>query len=114
MRTLVLLLAIRGTVLDPSGRPVEGARVECSSKTVYTNNEGLFAIPDVPDCSATVTKTGFKPATTTLKIDVPSQLTLALQGPVESVIVTATRSETTPLQAGVAANMITAGDLEIR
>src|SRR5438128_1701400 len=114
MRTLVLLLAIRGAVLDPSGRPIEGARIECNSKTVYTNNEGLFAIPDVQDCTAAVTKPGFKTATAALTSATPTQLKLALQGPVETVIVTATRAETTPEQAGVAASVLTAHDFEVR
>src|ERR1039457_5201926 len=67
---------IRGTVLDPSGRPIEGARVECGSKTVYTNNEGLFAIPGVQDCAAKITKTGFKPATPALNAGAQPQIGL--------------------------------------
>ncbi len=126
MRTLIFLVAdlafatgvssaaIHGTVLDPSGRPIEGARVECGSKTVYTNNEGLFAIPDAQDCTAKITKSGFRPASADLTASTPAQLTLALAGPVETVIVTATRSETTPEQAGVAANALTARDFELR
>ena len=33
---------IHGTVVDPSGRPVEGARVSCSSKTAYSDALGRF------------------------------------------------------------------------
>lgn len=126
MRKLILFFAglalaagvsnadIRGTVLDPSGRPIEGARIECGSKTVYTNNEGLFALPGVQDCASTITKTGFKPATLNLAASTPSQVTLTLDSLVNSVIVTATRSETTPEQAGVAATVVTAEDLKVR
>lgn len=105
---------IRGTVLDPSGRPVEGARIECGSKTVYTNNEGLFAVPDSLECDATVAKTGFKTASAKLTEAEAAQIQLTLQGPVESVIVTATRAETTPEEAGVAATVMTTRDFAIR
>ena len=126
MRTTLLLAAgflcaagviradIRGTVLDPSGRPIEGARVECESRTVFTNNEGLFAISGVDDCAARVTKSGFKPGTSTLTSDRSATITLTLAGPVDSVVVTATREETTPEEAGVAASVDTATDFQIR
>src|SRR5713101_1719446 len=95
LATGVSLADISGTVYDPSGRPIEGARVECGSKTVYTNVEGLFAIPGVQDCGVKITKAGFKTATSQLTAGAEAKLTLALEGPFERVIVTATRSETT-------------------
>jgi outer membrane cobalamin receptor len=114
LTTGVSFADIRGTVNDPSGRPIEGARVECGSKTAYTNIEGLFAIPDIQDCAARITKAGFKTATSTLTAGAEAKLTLAVEGPFESVIVTATRSETTPEQAGVAASVLTAHDFDVR
>ena len=35
---------IHGTILDPSGRPVEAARVTCQNQSVYSNVEGRFNI----------------------------------------------------------------------
>ncbi len=35
---------IHGTILDPSGRPVEAARVTCQDQSVYSNAEGRFTI----------------------------------------------------------------------
>jgi vitamin B12 transporter len=118
MRTLVLLslsLAIcagetsniHGTILDPSGRPVEGARVSCQKQTVYSNTEGRFTIPGIDKCEARIEKPGFRIETATLASQTESKLTLAIAGPVDTVIVSATRAETTPEQAAVAANVIT-------
>ncbi|HEV2690776.1 MAG TPA: TonB-dependent receptor plug domain-containing protein [Bryobacteraceae bacterium] len=118
MRTFVLLslsLAIcagetnniHGTILDPSGRPVEGARVSCQNQTVYSNAEGRFTVPGVDKCDAHIEKNGFRVETATLAAQTESKITLAVAGPVETVIVSATRAETTPEQAAVAANVIT-------
>jgi len=112
--TGVSIADIRGTVLDPSGRPIEGARVECGSKTVYTNIEGLFAIAGAQDCAAKITKAGFKNSAPQLTEGVEAKLTLEVQGPFETAIVTATRAETTPEQAGVAANAVTGAEFEVR
>ena len=126
MRKLFLFLAgfccvagqppsdIHGTVLDPSGRPVEGARVECGSAVVYTNDAGLFVVHGASTCKASITKAGFKLATEELNAGTPSELTLALQGPTETVIVTATRAEATAEQAAVAANVVTQQDFAVR
>ncbi len=105
---------ISGTVLDPSGRPIEGARVECGPTTVYTNNEGLFAISNARDCAATIAKAGFALATAQLHSGNRAQIAMQLAGPTETVVVTATRAETTPEQAGVAASAMTARDFDLR
>jgi len=118
MRTLILLslsLAIcagetsniHGTILDPSGRPVEGARVSCQNQTVYSNVEGRFSIAGVDKCDGRIEKRGFLDATAPLAAQNESKVTLVVAGPVENVIVSATRAETTPEQATVAANVIT-------
>jgi hypothetical protein len=36
--------ATQGTVVDPSGRPVRGARVECAGESVTTDEEGRFSV----------------------------------------------------------------------
>ena len=48
----------------------------------------------------------------TLASDTDNKITLAVAGPVEKVVVSATRTETTPEQAAVAATVITEQQLE--
>ncbi len=118
MRTFILLTLslatiagetpnIRGTILDPSGRPVEGARVTCENQSVYSNVEGRFTVADADKCDARIDKPGFEPQTTQLTAQTESKITLTVAGPVETVIVSATRSETTPELAVVAASVVT-------
>jgi outer membrane cobalamin receptor len=105
---------IHGTVLDFSGQSVEAARVTCQDQSVYTNAEGRFSITGVDKCSAKIEKTGFKTQTVGLTAATEARITLDLAGHTESVIVTANRTETTPEQAAVAANVITEQQLEAR
>jgi outer membrane cobalamin receptor len=124
MRTIFLLslslglcageTSIHGTILDPSGRPVEAARVTCQQQSVYSNAEGRFTITGIDKCSAQVEKTGFKPSTPDLTAASEAKITLAIAGPVETVVVSATRTETTPEQAVVSASVITQQDLQAR
>ncbi|HTW63325.1 MAG TPA: TonB-dependent receptor [Bryobacteraceae bacterium] len=124
MRTIVLLslslglcageTSIHGTVLDPSGRAVEAARVTCGNQSVYTNAEGRFTIAGLDKCAARVEKAGFEPNTSTLASGAESKITLTVAGPAENVVVSANRTETTPEQAAVAANVITEQQLEAR
>ncbi|HYL77529.1 MAG TPA: TonB-dependent receptor [Bryobacteraceae bacterium] len=118
MRTLVFLTLslaafagetsnIHGTILDPSGRPVEGARVSCQNQTVFSNAEGRFTIPGAGKCDAHVEKAGFQTATPVLVDATEARLTLAIAGPVATVTVSATRAESTPEQAAVASTVIT-------
>jgi vitamin B12 transporter len=125
MRTIFLLslslelcagenLQLHGTILDPSGRPVEGARVTCLNQSVYSNVEGRFTIAGVDKCEARVEKTGFEPLTTDLTATTDARITLELAGHTETVVVSANRTETTPEQAAVAANVITEQQLAAR
>jgi vitamin B12 transporter len=124
MRTIFLLslslglcageTSIHGTIFDPSGRPVEAARVTCQNQSVYSNAEGRFMINGVDKCEARVEKAGFKPSTTDLTAASEAKITLAIAGPVETVVVSAIRTETTPEQAVVSASVITEQDLEAR
>lgn len=118
MRTLILLTLslavcagetsnIHGTILDPSGWPVEGARIKCGNQSVYSNAEGRFSLAGLDKCDASIEKPGFKPQTSPLTAQTESKITLVVAGPVETVIVSATRTETTPEQAAVAASVIT-------
>ncbi len=123
MRTLILLTLslaacagetsnIHGTILDPSGWPVEGARVTCGSQSVYSNAQGRFALAALDKCDATIEKTGFQPQAAQLNAQTESKITLAVAGPVETVVVSATRTETTPEQAAAAASVITGQRLQ--
>jgi vitamin B12 transporter len=105
---------IHGTILDPSGRPVEAARVTCQSQSVYSNVEGRFSINSVDKCQARVDKTGFDPLTVDLTAASDVKITLQIAGRVETVVVSANRTETTPEQAAVAANVITEEQLAAR
>jgi len=118
MRTIILLslsLAIcageisniHGTILDPSGWPVQGARIACGNLTVYSNTEGRFTVAGVDKCEARIEKSGFEAQTAQLGAQTDSRITLVVAGPIESVVVSATRTETTPEQAAVAANVVT-------
>src|SRR5579864_5377550 len=98
---------IHGTIIDPSGRPVEGARIACGSLAVYSNTEGRFTVAGVDKCEARIEKTGFEAQTPQLAAQTDSRITLVVAGPVESVVVSANRTETTPEQAAVAANVVT-------
>jgi outer membrane cobalamin receptor len=123
MRTIFLLslslglcageTSIHGTILDPSGRPVEAARVTCQQQSVYSNAAGRFTI-GVDKCAVLVEKTGFKPSTFDLTAASEAKITLAIAGPMETVVVSATRTETTPEQAVVSASVITEQQLQAR
>src|SRR5579863_7133624 len=103
---------IHGTILDPSGRPVEGARVVCANQAVYSSAEGRFSVPGQDRCEARIEKTGFVTQAPSLASDSDNKITLAVAGPVEKVVVSATRTETTAEQAAVAATVITGQRLE--
>lgn len=105
---------IHGVVLDPSGRAVEAARVTCEKQSVFSNAEGNFTIPGVEKCQVRVEKAGFETRTVDLNAETAARISLSLAGRTESVIVTANRTETTPEQAAVAANVITGQQLEER
>jgi vitamin B12 transporter len=105
---------IHGAILDPSGRPVEAARVTCQNQSVYSNAEGRFAINGPDKCQARVEKTGFEPRTVDLTAQSDAKITLDIAGRVDTVVVSANRTETTPEQAAVAANVITQQQLQAR
>jgi vitamin B12 transporter len=128
MRTILLLslslglcageTSIHGTVLDPSERPVEAARVTCQNQSVYTNAEGRFVINvpinDGDACAAQITKPGFETRTVDLTAASEAKIALAIAGPVDTVVVSANRTETTPEQAAVSASVITEQQLSAR
>ncbi|HEY6392637.1 MAG TPA: TonB-dependent receptor plug domain-containing protein [Bryobacteraceae bacterium] len=98
---------IHGTIVDPSGRPVEGAQVSCSSKTVYSDTLGRFAVTGIDKCDARIEKPGFTAQSLPLASGADSKIALVIAGPTEIVVVTATRAETTPEQAAISASVVT-------
>src|ERR1700741_713607 len=92
---------LKGTILDPAGAVVIGAKVEISgqdfSRSVTTNDSGVFSIEDIPAgaYSLRVTANGF--AAYAASVDVPSEslkLVLRVAPRSEGVIVTTTQVET--------------------
>ena len=106
--------AIRGVVLDVSKRPVEGAHITCGADTTFTNAEGRFGFVGADSCTAIIEKDGFLTLKFKLDPGAESRLELAIRGPVDSIIVTATRAQGTPEAAAVAASVITAREIEAR
>lgn len=110
---LLLFFDVRGVVVDPSTRPVEGAEVACGSETSSTNSRGEFSFASADSCDATITKRAF--ATKTAKISGSTNtITLALEPRSDRVVVTATRAPVAIEEAGVAADVFTFKDLETR
>jgi outer membrane cobalamin receptor len=97
---------LRGVVLDPANRPIAGARIQCGGRSTFSNTDGRFTLPSADPCDSTIEKDGFVTGTPKLTPSADARIVLTIQGPVENVIVTATRSQATPEQAAVAANTI--------
>lgn len=104
-----LFFQVRGIVSDPAGRPVEGARVACSTATTSTDSKGEFELPSA--CDATVTKPGFAPARVALNATT-KQIRLDLAITSETVLVTAVPTPTAVEEAGVSASIFTAPDFQ--
>lgn len=112
LSTIPLLASVEGVVLDPSGRAIPGARIECQGRTAVSGFDGRFIIPGLDRCRAVVSAEGFTEQT--LEIVTPARIELAVAGPRERVVVSATRYETGLEQAGVAATVIGKAALEER
>src|SRR5262249_13800754 len=106
---------LKGTILDPTGAAVAGAKVEVSgtgfSNTTYTDDAGIFSIPDAPTGTYAlhVTANGFTPYTSSINIPPDSGLlniTLGIATHSEDVIVTTTRVETPLSMLGVSATVV--------
>src|SRR5262245_10444277 len=104
---------LQGTILDPTGAAVAGAKVELFgpglSRTAYTDAAGLFSIDQAPigSYSLRVTANGF--AVYTSSVEIPSdslKVTLRVAPHAEDVIVTTTRVETPLSMLGVSATVV--------
>ena len=108
----VFLCLVRGVILDPAGRPVEGATVACDSETTTTNSRGHFELPK--PCLATVSKSGFSAKTIALTEAKDEEIQLRLAPISDRVLVTAAGAPIAMEEAGVAATVFTTHDFEAR
>ncbi|MCX6620196.1 MAG: TonB-dependent receptor, partial [Acidobacteria bacterium] len=105
---------VEGTVTDPSGAPVPGARITCSGQTATAGLDGRFRLPGAASCEAQIGAPGFATATVPLRPAEPARIVLAIEGLSERVVVTATRREATLEEAGVAGDILTHSDIARR
>ncbi len=108
----LLLSLVRGVVLDPAGRPVEGAKIACGSETVNTDSRGHFEFQK--PCVATIDKPGFASKSVVLTDAKDAEITLALASLSDRVLVTASGAPIAMEEAGVAATVFTNRDFEAR
>jgi outer membrane cobalamin receptor len=109
-----MLFDVHGVVVDPAGRLVEGAMVRCSGQTSSTNQQGSFRFPDSSGCEAKISKSGFSEQTVTLGSTKDNQVTLKIAPTSDRVVVSAGGAPVALEEAGVAAEIFTAQDLEVR
>src|SRR5437868_2661288 len=104
---------VKGTILDPTGASVAGARVEISaaalSQSATTDGSGTFSIEGVPSgtYSLRVTASGFSAYVTS--VEIPSEglkVVLSVAPRSEDVIVTTTQVETPLSMLGVSATVV--------
>jgi vitamin B12 transporter len=116
MTTLFLFLVfhVRGVVLDPAARPVEGAKIACGSETVNTDARGMFEIAAATTCDATVVKDGFAQQTVHLEESKSAEIKLTIAPTNDRVVVTAAGSPIAIEEAGVSATVLTSRDFSVR
>lgn len=102
------LFQIHTTVVDPSGRPVEGARVSCGTEKTSTNSNGEFQVAQA--CQARIEQPGFETATVDLSKDGQVELKLSPQS--DRVTVSTTGAPVALEDAGVSASIFTAKDFD--
>ena len=111
---LFLAFHVRGVVVDPAARPVEGARVACGSETTLTNASGEFDFASQTQCDAAISKDGFATKHVDLSESSSPQVILALAPTSDRVVVTATGSPVPIEAAGVSASVVTSADFAAR
>jgi outer membrane cobalamin receptor len=103
-----------GVVVDPSGRPVQNAQVECAGQSATTTADGRFSFPQTGRCRVAVSFPGFETARVEIVTGAPARIELTIAGLNELIVVSATRRETSAQEAGVAATVLTSADIERR
>ncbi|HOL71267.1 MAG TPA: TonB-dependent receptor [Bryobacteraceae bacterium] len=99
-----------GVVVDPSGRPIPNARVECGGDLTVTARDGRFSLP-AARCRAAVSAPGFE----TVHVELVSnnaRIELPIAALSQRIVVSATRRETPAEQAGVAASLVSRAEIE--
>jgi vitamin B12 transporter len=107
---------LRGTVVDPDGRPLPRAFVRvvgAEGSEVFTDESGEFRLPAAADCRVEASLAGFRTASVPCA-DGGLRLELALAPIEETVVVTATRTEAPASQVGVATTSFDAREIERR
>jgi outer membrane cobalamin receptor len=112
---------LSGTVVDESGSALPRVTVtlvdqgEAEVATTFTDSHGAFHFPRSCDrCAVIVSLAGFKTTRSAVSTDRPSTVTLAVAPVRESVVVTATRTETPTSQVGAAVTVFTAEEMQRR
>ena len=112
---------ISGTVVDESGsalprivvKLVDGRDAEVAS--TFTDSHGVFRFARACDgCAVIVSPAGFNRARTSVSPGSQMTVTLSLAPVRESVVVSATRTETPTSQVGAAVTVFTAEEIERR
>jgi outer membrane cobalamin receptor/ABC-type Fe3+-hydroxamate transport system substrate-binding protein len=105
---------VRGIVVDPEGKPVAGARVECAGRTAMSDVSGRFAVEATAGCRAVVRAAQFETAIVEMSPAAEARVELTIAALSERVVVTATRQAATVEEAGLAASVVTAGEIQQR
>src|SRR5664279_2876507 len=110
---------IKGTVFDPSGSPVAGARVSVVSRVgvaaqTATSASGAFELQTtgVPDARLVITAPGFRTATLPLQATVSVKLAIAPQ--VDSVAVVGSAVDVSARQQGSSVNIVPREEIRAR
>lgn len=115
-----------GLVVDQNGRPLPRARVRlitnadaggqgsASSQDVVTDELGRFILPTTGACRIEVALAGFRTTSAPCTTATTMTITLLLAPIQETVVVTATRTETLSSQVGVSTTTFTADDIRRR
>ena len=113
--------AVKGVVVDSSGRPIPRAAVTVIGRdgrttgVVFSDGEGVFRIAAAPDgCRIQASLSGFQPAAADCRTDAPITLTLPIAGVAENIVVSATRTEAPSGQVASAVTVFDEAQIERR
>ena len=112
---------LSGTVVDESGSALPRVAVTLVDRgnvevaTTFTDSRGAFRFARSCDqCAVVVSLAGFNPARSAISNDSPSTVILTVAPVRESVVVSATRTETPTSQVGAAVTVFTAEEMRRR
>ena len=112
---------LAGTVVDENGGTLPRVAVtlvdqkDVEVATTFTDSQGAFRFARACDgCAVIVSIPGFNPARSTVSTDSAATVTLTVAPVRESVVVSATRTETPTSQVGAAVTVFTAEEMQRR